>query len=65
MWIFLGGLLFQLIYRLYFHPLKSFPGPWLAAATGWYQFYFDIILGGQYIFQLRKLEKRYGNLPTI
>ncbi|KAE8376869.1 cytochrome P450 [Aspergillus bertholletiae] len=48
---------FKVLYRLYFHPLKNFPGPWLAAATGWYKFYCDVICGGQYIFHIRQLEK--------
>ncbi|KAI0532735.1 cytochrome P450 [Xylaria digitata] len=51
------------IYRLYFHPLAGFPGPKLAAATGWYEFYFQYWLDGQYIFQTEKLVKRYG--PVI
>ncbi|KAF2965248.1 hypothetical protein GQX73_g8312 [Xylaria multiplex] len=51
------------IYRLYFHPLASFPGPKLAAATGWYEFYFQYWLDGQYIFETEKLVKRYG--PVI
>lgn len=48
------------IYRLYFHPLAGFPGPKLAAATAWYEFYFQYWLEGQYIFHTEKMVERYG-----
>lgn len=46
--------------RLYLHPLARFPGPLLAALTGYYQTYFDIVKGGELIPQLQKLHERYG-----
>lgn len=48
------------IYRLYFSPIARFPGPKLAALTYWYEFYYDVVKDGQYIFQIEKLHKRYG-----
>lgn len=48
------------IYRLYFSPLAKFPGPKLAAATLWYEFYYDIIKTGQYTFKIRELHAKYG-----
>ena len=48
------------VYRAFFHPLRKVPGPKLAAATYLYEFYYDIILGGRYIFKIEKLHKKYG-----
>jgi hypothetical protein len=55
--IYLG---WTLIYRLYISPLSKIPGPKLAAATFWYEFYYDAILGGRYTFKIRELHQRYG-----
>ncbi|KAJ3576080.1 hypothetical protein NPX13_g3817 [Xylaria arbuscula] len=53
------------IYRLYFHPLAGFPGPKLAAATSWYEFYFQYWLEGQYIFHTEKIVERYGPIIRV
>jgi hypothetical protein len=47
-------------YRLYFHPLRKFPGPKLAACTNWYEFYYDVIQQGQFTAHLQDLHKQYG-----
>ena len=52
------------IYRLNFHPLAKFPGPKLAAATGWYEFYHDIVKRGCLIWKIQELHDRYG-MPSI
>ena len=48
------------IQRLYLHPLSAFPGPRLAAATGWFEAYYDIIDGGTFVKQYEKWHARYG-----
>lgn len=48
------------VYRLYFSPIAGFPGPRIAAATGWYEFYYQFWLNGQYIFEIEKMHQKYG-----
>lgn len=48
------------IRRLFLHPLAHIPGPRLAALTWWYEFYFDAIQPGQYVFKIQELHKQYG-----
>ena len=54
------ALLFITVKRLYFHPLSKVPGPKIAAATGWYEFYYDCIVGGAYSRKLRGFHENYG-----
>lgn len=48
------------VYRLYFHPLRKFPGPNLAAATSAYEFYFNAWKGGKFIWEIERLHEIYG-----
>lgn len=49
------------IYRLYFHPLASVPGPKLAAVTRFYEAYYNVLWhDGQYLFKTEKLHAIYG-----
>ncbi|KAJ4423384.1 hypothetical protein N0V82_001988 [Gnomoniopsis sp. IMI 355080] len=54
-----------IFYRLFLHRLATFPGPKIAAATRWYEAYYDAILNGQYTFKIAKLHKKYGPIVRI
>ncbi|KAL2859546.1 cytochrome P450 [Aspergillus pseudodeflectus] len=60
--VYLAGLVF---YRLYFSPLAKFPGPRIAAVTGYYELYYDVIHKGQYIFQIEKMHDKYGPIVRV
>nr|KMM71131.1 cytochrome P450 [Coccidioides posadasii RMSCC 3488] len=57
----IGYIVGTLVYRLYFSPLSKIPGSKLAAATLWYEFYYDVILGGQYTFKIKELHQKHGS----
>ncbi|RHZ67349.1 cytochrome P450 [Aspergillus thermomutatus] len=57
--------LVQSIYRLFFHPLSKYPGPKLTAITFLYEFYYDVIKGGKFLFQIEKMHERYGPIVRI
>lgn len=56
----LGLLALRTVYHLYFHPLSRFPGPKLAAATFIYEFYYDVIKSGMYIWEIERMHEKYG-----
>ncbi|KAL0632831.1 hypothetical protein Q9L58_008259 [Maublancomyces gigas] len=54
------------IYRLYFHPLSSVPGPKLAAVTRFYEAYYNVLWhDGQYLFKTERLHAIYGPIVRI
>ncbi|KAJ4385468.1 hypothetical protein N0V93_009896 [Gnomoniopsis smithogilvyi] len=52
-------------YRLFLHPLAKFPGPKIAAATRWYEAYYDVVLNGAYTFKIAELHKKHGPIVRI
>jgi hypothetical protein len=55
--VYLAGLAF---YRLYLSPIAKFPGPKLAALSRWYEFYYEVVLKGQFSNHITELHKIYG-----
>ncbi|KAJ5462572.1 benzoate 4-monooxygenase cytochrome P450 [Penicillium sp. IBT 31633x] len=54
------------IYRITLHPLARFPGPKLAGATFWYEFYYDLFPHKlQYLWKIDELHERYGPIVRI
>lgn len=48
------------LYRLFFHPLRKYPGPVLAALTEGYEVYYNIIQFGGMVDELLRLHTIYG-----
>lgn len=50
------------IYRLCFSPLAlaRVPGPKIAAITAWYEFYWDCVQQGRYLFKIEQMHQKYG-----
>lgn len=48
------------VQRVYLSPLASIPGPKLATATFWYEFYYDVVKKGRYFEEIRKMHQKYG-----
>lgn len=60
-----GYLVWLSVYRLFLSPLARFPGPKIAALTGWYEFYYDVIKQGKYVFKIKDLHNKYGKLASL
>lgn len=62
---FIGYVFFRIIYDLFLHPLRKFPGPKMAAVGSFYEFYYDVIKDGTYIWEIEKMHKKYGPIVRI
>ena len=57
--------LYGVIYRLYLSPIAKYPGRRLAALTFWYEFYYDVIKRGTYMWEVERMHEVYGELPSL
>ncbi|KAF8901808.1 cytochrome P450 [Mucidula mucida] len=57
--------IYLVVYRWYLHPLKTFPGPRLAAITDYYQCYFEVWKNGMFVQHLEELHEIYGPVVRI
>lgn len=55
--------LFKSTYNLFFHPLRHIPGPKIAAATYFSEFYYDVVKFGRYTNRIKEMHERYGTRP--
>ena len=51
------------VYNLYFHPLRSFPGPVYGKVTGLW--YISKIIQGNSFLELKRLHDQYGDVVRI
>lgn len=48
------------LYRLILSLLSKFPGPKFAAATLWYEFYYEVVKRGQLTFKIQEWHRKFG-----
>ncbi|PGH19327.1 hypothetical protein AJ80_04080 [Polytolypa hystricis UAMH7299] len=63
--LFSAYLISLVVYRLLFHPIRHIPGPRLATLTFWYEFYYNVIQRGQYVYKIKSLHDQYGPIVRI
>ena len=56
----LGATVWEGVYNIFNSPLAEFPGPKLAAASAWYQTYYEVFRRESWIDVLERLHKQYG-----
>lgn len=58
----LSGVIVTGVRRIWFSPLSKFPGPKLAALSLCYEFYFNFIKEGSFLWKIKDMHKKYGKL---
>ncbi|KAI9720219.1 MAG: hypothetical protein M1812_003037 [Candelaria pacifica] len=55
----------ETVYSVYFGPLSKVPGPKLAAATHWYEIYYDAYKPGLYWQVVKEMHQKYGPIVRV
>ncbi|OQE24211.1 hypothetical protein PENFLA_c010G02605 [Penicillium flavigenum] len=63
--VYTAAFLVKAIYRITFHPLAKFPGPFLCRISYIYQIYSEAYLNGRMLERLPDLHKKYGPIVRI
>ncbi|CAI7647637.1 unnamed protein product [Penicillium crustosum] len=53
------------VYNVLFHPLRNFPGPWMAGATSSWKAYKEVIKQESAVHELFHLHKKYGDIVRV
>ncbi|KIK55002.1 hypothetical protein GYMLUDRAFT_176299 [Collybiopsis luxurians FD-317 M1] len=53
------------LYRLFFHSLHKYPGPVFAAVTDWYEVFYNLVQGGEFVAEIERLHKLHGPVIRI
>jgi hypothetical protein len=52
----------QLLYNVFLHPLKAYPGPLAAGASLWWKTYIEVVKQESMVDVLLRLHEQYGTL---
>lgn len=58
--LFSAYVVYGALYRIYLSPIAHIPGPLFARLTFWNEFYYDVVLGGKYTFEIKRYHDKYG-----
>lgn len=61
----LAWTLYGAYWRLYLSPIAKFPGRKLAALSFWYEFYYDVVKGGAYVYEIERMHEEFGPIVRI
>lgn len=50
----------RVVYDLFLSPLSAFPGPKIAAIGSLYEFYYDVVRDGTYLWEIERMHQQYG-----